>query len=237
LECTVAFSSGAVRETFGGRRRCRTAAVHYSAVMAFLQVLTLAFGTLFSLMQRINSLPSLLEDLKAGKSLVRSLQVLLACHLACLLWLVYSLQIWDADFAIPNIVLGVLTFGFAGLIHALGGTQGSASMKYALLVPVVMLVLWRAFPAPLTGLCAALLQLAEFVPVLDHVDQVRKAKEIDGKDKGQIGLGLLRCAAWGCFGLLKADYCIVAAFAAGFAAYSVDFAVSSKLEVKRLKQQ
>jgi uncharacterized protein with PQ loop repeat len=188
-------------------------------------------------MQRINSLPSILEDLKASKSQTRTQQMFLACHLACLLWLIYCLQIWDSDFAIPNIVLAVLNFAFAGLIHALGRTQASASMKYALLVPVVMLVIWRAFPAALTGLCAATLQLAEFVPVIDHVNKVQKAKEIEGKDKGQIGLGLLRCAAWGSFGLMKADYCIVAAFAAGFAANAVDFVVSSKLEVKSMKQQ
>ena len=205
--------------------------------MAFLQVVALAFGTLFSLMQRVNSLPGILEDLKSGKPQTRTLQVFLICHLACLLWLVYSLQIWDADFAIPNVILAVLTFGFAGLIHVLSRTQASASMRYALLVPVALLVVWRAVPAVLTGLCAALLQLGEFVPVIDHIQTVQKVKETAPKDKGQILLGLLRCVAWGSFGLMKADYCIVAAFAAGFAANAVDFVVTNRLESKSVKQQ
>jgi len=218
-------------------RNCGYPLFRARTVMAFLQVLELAFGTLFSLMQRVNTLPSILEDLKSGKSQTRTLQVFLCCHLACLLWLVYSTQIWDSDFAIPNIVLAALTFGFAGLIHALSRTQASASMRYALLVPVALLVIWRAFPAVLTGMCAALLQLAEFIPVVDHIKKAQKEREIDSKDRGQIAFGLLRCAAWGSFGLMKADYCIVAAFAAGFAANAVDFVVTSKLETKAGKQQ
>lgn len=200
--------------------------------MAILQVLSLAFGTLFSMMLRVNTLPSIIEDLKAGKPQTRTLQHFLGCHLACLLWIVYSVQIWDADFAIPNIVLGVLTFGFAAVIHTLSRTQASASMRYALLVPVVMLVTWRAFPAVLTALCAAALQMAEFMPVLDHVNKVQKTKATEPKDKGLIVLGLLRCAAWGCFGLLKTDYCIAAAFVAGFAINAIDLVVTSKLEAK-----
>lgn len=205
-------------------------------VMAFLQVLFLALGTVFSLMHRVSSLPSLMQDLKTDTAHTRALQHYLGCHLACWLWSIHSLQTWDSEFALPNVILGVLTLGFAGLIHAWTRTQASASIRYVLLIPVVMLVVWKAFPVTLTAICAATMQLCEFLPGFDHIVKVSKTQEIDRRDTGMSVMGLLRCIAWGCYGLLKTEYCIVTVFAAGCAVNFVDFMVSYRVKGKTYKQ-
>lgn len=194
--------------------------------MAFLQVALLSLGTLFSVMMRFTTLPVLMEDLKERRPVHSVLQTLIGSHVAHLLWIVYCVQIWDADFAIPNIVLAVMTLGFAGFVVAIARIQAGSAFRYAIAVPLVLLVLWRTFPAVLTGVCAGVLQQFEVRPAWERISSMLKTQQTTPVETMLSALGTFKCLAWVALGFLKADYCILATFAAGLAVHGSSLALS-----------
>lgn len=181
--------------------------------MAVIQSILLTFGTFIGVMWFFAQLPDVISKWHSKELEKTKREWLFLMHFAPLLWVLYSVQKWDYDWFIPSLLQAFVSLGHLALVYALLHVQTKLVARYALTVPLVLLVLWRACPLALTGAAAAVLQIVAQTAYIRMLADLRASAGSSENSKYSCLMQALQVLVWTIHGYLNSDYFIASAFA------------------------